>query len=76
LSWTASPDAKVTGYRVYYGNAPGSYVQSFGAGIGAGYTTTYMVNGLASGMTYYFAVTSVDAVGNESGYSNEVSINK
>jgi hypothetical protein len=29
------------------------------------------VTGLQSGKVYYFAVTAVDAVGNESPYSNE-----
>ena len=33
LNWTASPNAAVTGYRVYYGAAPGSY-QGTGAAEG------------------------------------------
>jgi hypothetical protein len=61
----------VVGYRVYYGTTPGTYIQALGSGIGAGYSTTYSITGLTKGETYYFAVTAIDAVGNESGFSNE-----
>jgi glycosidase/fibronectin type 3 domain-containing protein len=36
--------------------------------------TSYMDTGLRNGQTYYYVVTSLDDVGNESGYSNEVSV--
>jgi fibronectin type 3 domain-containing protein len=71
LSWTASTATTVVGYRVYYGNTTGTYIQAFGSGIAAGYATSYSISGLTKGKTYYFAVTAVDAVGNESGFSNE-----
>jgi fibronectin type 3 domain-containing protein len=71
LSWTASPDANVTGYRVYYGTASGKYTQAYGSGIAIGNTTSFAVNSLQSGTTYYFAVTAIDNAGNESAYSNE-----
>ena len=35
--------------------------------------TTYVVTSLQLGYTYYFAVTAVDATGNESAFSNEAS---
>jgi hypothetical protein len=62
----------VLGYRVYYGTASHTYIQSVGAGINAGNATTFTVTGLTTG-TYYFAVTAYDAAGNESGFSVEAS---
>jgi hypothetical protein len=63
----------VAGYRVYYGLAPGSYLQPKGSGIHVGLVLTYAVTGLTPGKRYYFAVTAVDAAGNESAYSAEAS---
>lgn len=62
----------VSGYRIYYGTAPGTYLQSPGAGVSVGTATTYTVLGLNSATRFYFTVTAVDAQGNESGFSNEV----
>jgi hypothetical protein len=73
LTWTAPVSTAVAGYRVYFGTGPGSYFQAPGAGLGTGALTTYMAQGLQSGQTYHFAVTSVDSSGRESAYSNEVS---
>jgi len=73
LSWTASTDANVTGYRVYYGTAPGAHSQPRGSGLTTGNATSRTVSGLNPGTLYYFAVTAVDSQGNESAYSNEVS---
>lgn len=58
---------------MYYGTASGTYLQSKGSGIATGNTTTYTVNNLTSNNLYYFAVTAIDANGNESAYSNEAS---
>lgn len=73
LTWNAPDDPAVVGYRVYYGAASRSYLQARGAGLDAGSPTTYVVDGLPLGSTYYFAVTAVDAMGNESAFSNEAS---
>ena len=73
LAWTRPVGAAVTGYRVYYGLAPGQYLQPKGAGIEAGPVVTYVVSGLTPGSRYYFAVTAIDDNGNESDYSNEAS---
>jgi fibronectin type 3 domain-containing protein len=62
----------VSGYRVYYGTSSGAYAQARGAGLYAT-SAAYTVTGLTAGRTYYFVVTSVDAAGNESTYSNEAS---
>jgi fibronectin type 3 domain-containing protein len=72
LTWNASPDVGVTGYRVYYSTSSGKYTQAYGSGIAAGNTTTFTVSSLPSGYTYFFAVTAIDAAGQESAYSNEV----
>lgn len=71
LQWDAVADARVIGYRVYFGTAPRSYSQAYGAGLLVT-GTSYTVPALAAGATYYFAVTAV-AEGLESGYSNEAS---
>ena len=73
LSWDPVISANLSGYRVYYGIASGSYVQPAGQGIDVGNATTYAVIGLNSGTRYYFATTAYDASGVESSYSNEVS---
>jgi fibronectin type 3 domain-containing protein len=65
------PDARVVGYRVYFGTASRSYAQSAGTGLNAGANTTYTVTNLGTGKTYYFAVTAVDSAGAESAYSAE-----
>ncbi len=77
LKWSpATDDTAVTGYYVYSGLASvadggGSY--TFGS-VDAGASTTYSMDNLSNGLTYYFAVTAYDASGNESEfYSQEVS---
>ncbi|MCT9935094.1 DUF1080 domain-containing protein [Planotetraspora sp. A-T 1434] len=63
LSWTASTDnVAVTGYRVY----EGSTVVATPSG------TTATVSGLAASSTHTYTITAVDAAGNESGHSSEV----
>jgi hypothetical protein len=68
LAWDASPDAGVTGYRLYYGVASGQYTNS----ITVGNTTMATVTNLVKGVTYYFATTAYNASGVESPFSNEV----
>src|SRR6266540_772151 len=68
LSWNRNPESTVTGYKLRYGNAPGTYQTA----LSCGNNTAYTVTGLGAGK-YYFAVTATDSSGKESGYSNEVS---
>ena len=68
LAWDAVPDSDVIGYRIHYGVVSGLYVET----LEVGNTTSATVSGLAGGMTYYFAVTAVDAGGLESDYSEEI----
>lgn len=58
----------LTGYRVYYGTAPGSYSSS----IDVGNVTSYTIAKLSPGV-YYVVVTVRNLSGAESSYSNEVS---
>jgi hypothetical protein len=75
LSWDppttntdGTPLTDIAGYKVYYGTASGNYSLS----IDVGNVTTYQVNNLTSGFTYYFVTTVYNTSGNESGYSNEI----
>jgi chitodextrinase len=72
LAWDAVTATNLSGYRVYYGTAPGTYLQSLGQGLNVGNVTTHTVTGLSSGTRYYFAVTAFDTSNSESTYSNEV----
>jgi hypothetical protein len=71
LAWDAVTDPSLSGYRVYYGTAPGTYLQPVGQGLDVGDVTTYSVTGLSSGTRFYFASTAYTSNG-ESTYSNEV----
>jgi hypothetical protein len=66
LTWGKLSDP-VTGYKIYYGPASGNYTQI----IDVGNVTTYTIGNLTSG-AYYIAATDHDALGNESGFSNEI----
>jgi hypothetical protein len=68
LAWDASVSERVTGYKVYAGQASRIY----GAPVIIGNQLTYMVTDLTPGI-WFFAVSAFDADGNESNYSNEVS---
>jgi hypothetical protein len=68
LAWDQSTSAGVTGNNIYVGKSSGVYYSP----IRLTARTTYTVAGLGPG-TYFFAVTATDNLGNESGFSNEVS---
>jgi hypothetical protein len=67
LAWTATPDATVTGYRLYYGTNSGSSQQS--ATVGS--VTNAALTGLDEGTRYFIVATSYNAAGVESEVSNE-----
>jgi len=69
LAWDASPDASVTGYRIYYGVASKNYTNS----VTIGNVTNVTLVALRPGVTYWFAATAVDGSGLESDFSNEIS---
>jgi hypothetical protein len=68
LQWDNGAGEFVEGYRVYWGTSSGIY----GADINVGDVTSYTVTDLANGVTYYFAITAYDMVGNQSAFSDEV----
>jgi hypothetical protein len=68
LAWNQSTSPGVTQNRVYFGTQSGVY----GTPITIPATEFYEVKDLPPGETF-FVVTALDANGNESGYSNEVS---
>ena len=69
LAWGANTEPDVAGYQVYYGRTSGNYKYS----IDVGNVTTYTLQGLKQGVTYYIALTAYDSADNESDISNEVS---
>jgi hypothetical protein len=71
MSADGTPLTDLLGFRVYYDQtAPLSKETS--QQIAVGDLTTYTVSGLQSGL-YYFAVTAIDILGNESDFSETVS---
>jgi hypothetical protein len=67
LAWNPSdPATNVAGYYICYGGTAGNYTNQMNVGL----ATTGVVSNLQAGMTYYFATTSYDSVGNQSGLSN------
>ena len=79
LGWTVSTDPTVTGQKVYYSTVNTQPFTGTGATQGiSGYsianTSTTTLSGLDSTKTYYFAITNYNAVGDESAYSNIVSL--
>jgi gliding motility-associated-like protein len=70
LNWEANSEEDLTSYRVYRGTSANPTTL---------FTTvnqpahTYTNTGLINGNSYYYRIAAVDAYGNESGYSTEVS---
>ncbi|CUS36488.1 conserved hypothetical protein [Candidatus Nitrospira nitrosa] len=68
LAWNGVTDPSLSGYNVKVGTASGLYSRT----ITVGNVTSYTVDSLTTGTTYYFAVTAYNGAG-ESQPSNEVS---
>jgi outer membrane biosynthesis protein TonB len=69
LAWDANADPSVVGYRYHQGSSSGNYSQS----VDVGSAKSVSINSLSAGQTYFFAVTSYNASGQESLASNQVS---
>jgi hypothetical protein len=70
LAWDSNAEPDLAGYSIYYGTASREYVDS----IDVGNITTYRLDHLLDGLTYFIAVTAYDTSGNESDFSHEVSV--
>jgi len=76
MTWDASPDSRVTGYKIYYSTtSPDPPFNGTGANEGpspidVGNNLTATLSGLVNEQAHYLAVTAYDAAGNESDYSN------
>lgn len=69
LSWDANTESTLGGYKLYYGTSSGNYT----ANVDVGKATTYTLNNLADGATYYIAAQAYDTGRTvQSGYSNQV----
>lgn len=71
LSWNLGTEKDLAGYKVYIGTASGAYSYP-GSPFTIGRVTTYTVNNLPMGQTYYFALSAYDNAGNTSAVSAEV----
>jgi Abnormal spindle-like microcephaly-assoc'd, ASPM-SPD-2-Hydin len=71
LSWNASTSSAVAGYNVYRGTTAGVY-SKINASLDP--STTYTDGSVASGVTYYYAATTVNSSGAESSYSSPLKV--
>jgi len=70
LFWTAPAGFTASGYKIYYGTAPGSY----GAPITVNALTAAKIAELSNGTPYYFAVSSLNSINAESVKSGEITV--
>ena len=68
LAWNPVTDPSLGGYNILVGTASGLYTRT----ISVGNVTSYTVDSLTTGTTYFFSVTAYNSAG-ESSPSNEVS---
>ncbi len=69
VGWQPSPDSRVTGYKLFYGQSSGNYSKV----VDAGGESSCTLSDIRRGWTYYFAAAAYDAKGNQSDYSEEIS---
>lgn len=69
LNWTVTPEPHWQSYKVYVGNSPGNYTQSFVIPVTSSY---YDFADLVTGQKYYFAVSIITSSGGESSKSAEL----
>jgi Putative Ig domain len=70
LTWAASPSSATSGYNVYRSNISGSGYTKISSTPVSGLTYTDVT--VASAHTYYYVMTAVDSVGDESDFSVEL----
>ena len=69
VNWDPNTESDLSGYKIYYGTQPHNYQDV----LDVRKVTSFRIDNLTAGPTYYFAVTAYDLSGNESGFSAEVS---
>src|SRR5690349_16233114 len=69
LGWDPSSSSGVSGYRIYWGGASGSYTNY----LDVGNATSASISNLSAGNAYFFAVTAYNTLAVESGFGNEIS---
>jgi len=72
LSWDLGPETDLAGYKVYVGTQSGSYNYP-GSPFTVGRVTSFAINNLAVGQTYFFAISAYNTSGSNSSLSSEVS---
>jgi len=72
LAWDSSSDTSTVGYNVYRSQQSGVYPATPLNGSNVITSAAFSDSSLQSGSTYYYVVTTVNASGVQSGYSNEV----
>lgn len=68
VTWDPGSEPTITGYKVHYGLASGSYSSVTDVGLQG----ALLLAGLEDGRAHYIAVTAYDGYGQESAYSDEV----
>jgi hypothetical protein len=71
LSWSPSTSQNISGYNVYRGTAVNEYTKINSS---LDPNTSYTDNTVAPGTTYYYACTTVNSSGEESGYSAPIEV--
>ena len=71
VTWDVLSHPKLQGYNIYYGTAPGSYLQRRSVSVAA---RGAVIRDLTAGKTYYAAVSGMDDENRESAFSSEVSV--
>lgn len=70
VQWSPNKEDDLKGYKLYYGN----HSRQYSSVIDVGLVTSYTLQNLEGGKNYYFTLTAYDTAGNESYFSNEVSV--
>jgi hypothetical protein len=71
MGWQSLRSTELAGYNVYYGTVTGKYIQRKSLAPNA---TSIVLRDLEPGVTYYLAVRAVNTQGQESVFSQEVSV--
>ena len=70
IKWNPNHEDDLAGYKIYYG----THSRRYSNAVDVGLVTSYTISNLETGKNYYFALTAYDTSGNESYFSNEVSV--